>query len=272
MDGVDVLSISMGGDGDQADPYYRDPIAIGGFRAMQLGIFVSCSAGNSGPRESSVGNVAPWIMTVGASSIDRDFPAYVLLGNKRIYRGISLYSGRKLGNEPVGLVYHKGKNSSSNFCLAGTLEPAVVHGKVVICDKGRNRRTEKGVVVLKAGGVGMILVDTVAMKELTADSHLVPTVGVGKKVGNLIKKYVKTGRNPTVVLGFRGMVVDVRPSPMVASFSSRGPNPITPEILKPDVIGPGVNILAAWPEVASPTHLEEDRRITKFNIVSGIPL
>ncbi|KAF2317324.1 hypothetical protein GH714_020177 [Hevea brasiliensis] len=41
-------------------------------------------------------------------------------------------------------------------------------------------------------------------------------------MGNLFKNYVKTDVNRTVVLGFRGMVVNVRPSPMVASFSSRG--------------------------------------------------
>jgi hypothetical protein len=34
---------------------------------------------------------------------------------------------------------------------------------------------------------------------------------------------------------------------MVASFSSRGPYLFAPELLKPDVIAPGVNILAAWP-------------------------
>nr|GEX35781.1 subtilase 1.3 [Tanacetum cinerariifolium] len=33
---------------------------------------------------------------------------------------------------------------------------------------------------------------------------------------------------------------------MVAAFSSRGPNFISLEILKPNLVAPGVNILIAW--------------------------
>jgi hypothetical protein len=75
--------------------------------------------------------------------------------------------------------------------------------------------------------------------------------------------------NPTAVLSFGGTVLDVRPSPVVAAFSSRGPNLVTREILKPDLIGPGVNILAAWSETIGPTGLETDTRKTQFNIMSG---
>ena len=90
-DGVDVLSMSLGGG---SAPYYRDTIAIGAFTATEKGIFVSCSAGNSGPGESTLANVAPWIMTVGAGTLDRDFPAYALLGNGHLLTGVSLYSGK----------------------------------------------------------------------------------------------------------------------------------------------------------------------------------
>ncbi|XP_048227839.1 subtilisin-like protease SBT1.8 [Ricinus communis] len=272
LDGVDLLSLSLESRASQPLPYYADPIAIGAFSAMEAGILVSCSAGNRGPEKSSVSNVAPWIMTVAAGSIDRDFPAYALLGNKQRVAGVSISRGRRRGmgkRKPVNLVYHKGSNSSSNFCLRGTLEPTLVRGQVVICDQGKISPIEKGLVVHKAGGVGMILVDNTVVKELVAHNHLLPTVAVGKKGGKLIKKYVKTDPNPTVLLSFGGTVVGVRPSPMVAAFSSRGPNPVTPQILKPDIMAPGVNILAAFSEGASPTGLKEDKRITKFLIASG---
>ncbi|KAF2304106.1 hypothetical protein GH714_027279 [Hevea brasiliensis] len=175
-DGVDVLSLSLGGG---SVPYYRDTIAIGAFAAMERGIFVSCSAGNSGPNKATLANVAPWIMTVGAGTLDRDFPAYALLGNNNRFTGVSLYSGTGMGNKQLGLVYNKG-NSSSNLCLPGSLEPAFVRGKLVVCDRGINARVEKGAVVRDAGGIGMILANTEASgEELVADSHLLPAVAVG---------------------------------------------------------------------------------------------
>lgn len=267
LDGVDVLSLSLGGG---SAPYYRDTIAIGAFTAMERGIFVSCSAGNGGPSRASLANTAPWIMTVGAGTLDRDFPAYALLGNKNRFTGVSLYSGTGMGKKPVALVYNKGSNSSSNLCLAGSLEPELVRGKVVVCDRGVNARVEKGGVVRAAGGVGMIIANTAASgEELVADSHLLPAVAVGRKVGDLIRQYAQSDPNPTAVISFGGTVLDVRPSPVVAAFSSRGPNLVTPQILKPDVIGPGVNILAAWSEAIGPTGLEEDSRKSQFNIMSG---
>ncbi|CAJ1943622.1 unnamed protein product [Sphenostylis stenocarpa] len=61
----------------------------------------------------------------------------------------------------------------------------------------------------------------------------------------------------------------VKPAPMVASFSSRGPNLLDPAILKPDVTAPGVNIIAAYSEGISPTGLESDKRITPYMALSG---
>lgn len=270
-DGVDVLSLSLGGG---SAPYFRDTIAIGAFSAIEKGIFVSCSAGNSGPTKASLANTAPWIMTVGAGTLDRDFPAFAVLGNGKKFTGVSLYSGTGMGRKSVGLVYagvSGRRNGSSNLCMPGSLDSSLVKGKVVVCDRGVNPRVEKGEVVKEAGGIGMILANTAANgEELVADSHLIPAVAVGMKIGEEIREYVRNaGRKARALLSFGGTVLNVRPSPVVAAFSSRGPNLVTPQIMKPDVIGPGVNILAAWSEIAGPTGLEKDTRKTKFNIMSG---
>uniref|UniRef100_A0A2N9JBA5 Subtilisin-like protease fibronectin type-III domain-containing protein n=1 Tax=Fagus sylvatica TaxID=28930 RepID=A0A2N9JBA5_FAGSY len=69
-DGVDVLSLSLGG--------------------------------NSGPDSSTVSNAAPWIMTVAASYIDRSFPTTVKLGNGKTFEGSSLYTGKRTKQLPLG--------------------------------------------------------------------------------------------------------------------------------------------------------------------------
>ncbi|MBA0557709.1 hypothetical protein Golob_014758 [Gossypium lobatum] len=167
-----------------------------------------------------------------------------------------------------------GSNSSSpnpsSLCLDGTLDPHVVSGKIVICDRGINPRVQKGQVVKDAGGVGMILTNTAANgEELVADCHLLPAVAVGEMEGKAIKHYALTNGKPTATLAFLGTRLGVRPSPVVAAFSSRGPNFLTLEILKPDVVAPGVNILAAWTGELGPSSLPTDHRRVRFNILSG---
>ncbi|CAI9098746.1 OLC1v1035444C1 [Oldenlandia corymbosa var. corymbosa] len=270
-DGVNILSISLGGG---ISSYYRDSLAIATFGAMEKGVFVSCSAGNGGPEPVSLTNVSPWITTVGASTMDRDFPATVKLGTGRVFTGTSLYQGRAiLSKEAKYSMVYFGSNSTSptpsSLCLEGTLDRHSVAGKIVICDRGISPRVQKGQVVKEAGGIGMILCNTdVNGEELVADSHLIPAVAVGETVGKLIKNYAST-RKATATLQFLGTKTGIRPSPVVAAFSSRGPNFLSLEILKPDFVAPGVNILAAWTGDLGPSSLPTDRRRTKFNILSG---
>ncbi|XAR66181.1 Cucumisin [Bertholletia excelsa] len=271
-DGVNVLSISLGGG---VSSYYRDSLSIATFGAMERGVFVSCSAGNGGPDPISLTNVSPWITTVGASTLDRDFPSIVKLGNGSSITGVSLYKGgRNLSNEKQYPLFYTGSNSSSpdanSLCLEGTLDPKNVAGKIVICDRGISPRVQKGQVVKNAGGVGMILVNTAANgEELVADCHLLPAVAVGENAGKSIKHYALTNPKATATLSFLGTKLGVRPSPVVAAFSSRGPNFLTLEILKPDMVAPGVNILAAWTRDMGPSSLATDRRRVNFNILSG---
>ncbi|XP_059303014.1 subtilisin-like protease SBT1.4 [Lycium ferocissimum] len=267
-DGVHVISLSVGADG-YAPEYDTDSIAIGAFGASEHGVVVSCSAGNSGPGASTAVNVAPWILTVAASTIDREFPADVILGDGRIFGGVSLYSGDPLDDAQLPLVYSG--DCGSQLCYPGKLDPSKVAGKIVLCDRGGNARVEKGSAVKQAGGVGMVLANLAdSGEELVADSHLIPGTMVGQKAGDKIRDYVKSDPKPTATITFRGTVIGKSPSaPRIAAFSARGPNYVTPEILKPDVTAPGVNILAGWTGSVGPTDLEIDKRRVEFNIISG---
>ncbi|CAK7356500.1 unnamed protein product [Dovyalis caffra] len=222
-----------------------------------------------GPDAYTAVNIAPWILTVGASTIDREFPADVVLGNGRVFNGVSLYSGDPLVDYKLPLVY--AGDVGNRYCYMGRLSPSKVQGKIVVCDRGWNARVEKGAAVKLAGGLGMILANTAdSGEELIADSHLLPATEVGEIAANKIREYIRLGQYPTATILFRGTIIGTSPAaPKVAAFSSRGPNYLTPEILKPDVIAPGVNILAGWTGLVGPTDLELDPRRVEFNIISG---
>ena len=78
-DGVDIITLSVGH--QETEVFYRDPLAIGSFHAMEKGILTVNSAGNSGPFHLSITSLAPWLLTVAASTIDRRIIDKVLLGN-----------------------------------------------------------------------------------------------------------------------------------------------------------------------------------------------
>lgn len=134
----------------------------------------------------------------------------------------------------------------------------------MVCDRGMNARVEKGSAVKLAGGSGMILPNTAESGEelmLTLILYLRPWLA--KLL--VIRSVIISNR-----VNFRGTVIGSSPpAPIVAAFSSRGPNRSTPEILKPDVIAPGVNILAGWMGASAPTDLDIDPKRVVFTLASG---
>ncbi|XP_074568373.1 subtilisin-like protease [Curcuma longa] len=259
-DGVDVLSLSVGG---RSMPFHSDPVSIGGYAAIKKGIFVSCSAGNSGPTPETLSNDAPWLLTVAASTTDRTLKATVKLGDGQEFDGETL-SQKPLdfGSTMLPLVWAgDGRTPNAAMCTNGSLDVMDVKGKVVVCERGENGRTEKGNIVKSAGGAGMVLMNQQLDGYSTlADQHVLPTSHVAYDYGSKIKTYIKSTKNPTAAIVFKGTVMGAPHSPAVASFSSRGPSKVSPGILKPDITGPGVSILAAWPSPASSA---------SFNIQSG---
>lgn len=152
-DGVDVLSLSIG---EFNTNLYEDTIAIASFGAMQKGIFISCAAANSGPFNSTLSNEAPWILTVGASSIDRSIRATVRLGDGEQFDGESIFQPKDFKPTLLPLVYLNGKPETAT-CTAGSLNGTDLRGKIVLCDRGgATGRVDKGSVVQSAGGAAMI--------------------------------------------------------------------------------------------------------------------
>ncbi|KAL0542432.1 hypothetical protein IC582_022541 [Cucumis melo] len=267
-DGVDIISLSVGPKRPIPN-YFNDPIAIGTFHAMRNGILTSSSAGNEGPRPFTLTNFSPWALSVAASTTDRRFLTAVQLGDGRKFNGVTIntfdlngtqYPLVHAGNIPNVTGGFNG--SISRFCLGNSVDRELVKGKIAVCDS----------IVLPSdvgsleSALGIIMQDG-SPKDLTAAFPL-PASHLGTQQRPLISSYLNLTRIPTATI-LKSTELKLEAAPLVASFSSRGPNPTTPDILKPDVIGPGVEILAAWSPIRSPSDAKGDNRKLLFNIISG---
>ncbi|XVF68657.1 hypothetical protein PTKIN_Ptkin11bG0019000 [Pterospermum kingtungense] len=262
-DGVDLITISIGS--ESAPEFSDDPIAIGAFHAAEKGILIMQSAGNSGTSGlQSVSSVAPWILTVAASSTDRLFVDKVVLGNGKTLTGFSINSF-SLNGKKFPLVH--GLQASSNcgetnagLCDSGCLNSTLVKNKIVLCDVSTGLDEAYG-----SGALGSILptrIDNV--------SFVVPLPVSALSTDNYasVMSYMNTTKQPVAEI-LRTEAIKDPSAPVIAPFSSRGPNIIVPDILKPDISAPGVDILAAYsPAVPPSTTVTDDRRV-KYNIISG---
>ncbi|WP_406636515.1 S8 family serine peptidase [Amycolatopsis sp. WGS_07] len=249
-DGVDVINYSITTSTGAVD----DPVAYAFYNAAKAGVFVSAAASNNGAGPSTVQSNYPWVTTVAAGTDNVAHHTTLTLGNGATYVGVGL--GSAVPSSPVALPAQVGLSGADPVKLAqcyskewdpslpgGVLDPAKVKGKIVVCDRGANDRVDKSRAVAEAGGVGMVLVNP-GPNTLNADLHAIPTVHLDPAAGTPVKAYVSATANPTAALS--ASRDDQVTAPLVASFSSRGPAQATGgDLLKPDLLAPGVDLLAA---------------------------
>ncbi len=264
-DGVDVINYSISG----SLTNFADPVEIMFMFAADYGVFVAASAGNSGPATSTVAHPSPWITTVAAGTHNRTGTGQVVV-NGITYNGASMSpavtTGVLVNAEFAGAA---GSDSSeARRCFAAednggvdVLDPVVVTGKIVICDRGTNALVNKSLAVKRAGGIGMILLN-VSVNNTPALIHSVPTIHLEVTDAAAIKAYAAANPLGTAQIKKAKMVFNL-PAPYTASFSSRGPLLAgAGDLLKPDLIAPGQDILAA----VAPTDANSGR---SFDLYSG---
>ncbi|KDP27285.1 hypothetical protein JCGZ_21016 [Jatropha curcas] len=228
--GVDIISVSIGG--ERIRNYFEDPIAIGSFHAMKRGILTSCSAGNWGPEPSTVINVAPWILTVAASSIDRKFKTPFKLDNGMKAEGVSIntFSPRKkmypLTNGAHATNVTMGFYGNISACASGTLGRDKVQGKIVYCLLREGYHPDYTVKELKGAGIIM----SIDKQEGGTYKSLVAATIVNVKEGHDIDLYINTTKNPQAII-YKTRTVKAR-APALATFSGRGPQVLNLNILK----------------------------------------
>ncbi|HEY6634930.1 MAG TPA: S8 family serine peptidase, partial [Acidimicrobiia bacterium] len=271
-DGVDVINYSIGGG---ASLLGGDEISF--LFAEDAGVHVATSAGNEGPGDATVGGpgTVPWMTTVGASTQERFFEGRIEIRVPRNLndalkespevneaRGLGFgwykwfqkwwekakyktyeFDGASLtlGTDRVPIV--DAADAGDELCQPGNLDPAVVEGAIVLCQRGVVGRADKGLAVEMAGGVGMVLYNTTNDDNLFTDPQLVPTVMVDETPGSEIKALIAAGNIADARI-VTGEVSKWDSAPSMTIFSSRGPNPVAPDIIKPDVTAPGMQILA----------------------------
>ncbi|KAL6204524.1 hypothetical protein ACLB2K_021791 [Fragaria x ananassa] len=276
-DGVDIITASVAF--SMIQEFDVDPLAIGTFHAMEKGILTSHAAGNNRPSGATVSSVAPWVLTVAASSMDQRIIDKVVLGNETTVIGSSVNSFT-LNATSFPLIH--GKDASRNCtgteardCEQGYLDSDLVKGKVLLCDRYRLLEA------FQSGALGSILPKFRAVDDA---SYVLPLAGmtINNENYNVVMSYMNSTRDPRVNI-LKSEVIKNPAAPAVASFSARGPNLILPDIIKPDIrpspvtepspagdglSAPGIEIFAAFSSASISTTPGDMRRVN-YNIQSG---
>ncbi|KAJ1297909.1 hypothetical protein BS78_01G414200 [Paspalum vaginatum] len=247
-DGVDIISASLGPRVlPSSPPNYQNPVTLGAFRAVAQGVLVVASAGNKGPDAGTVTNDAPWHLTVAAGSIDRDLSAGLVLGSGVIIRGQSSLQGTRTSDTeeyPLHCVTVGGLQGCAS------LKVEEVDRRFVVCDdagvQDRDARIQIVQMLYNANAAYVVLVSEYKLGDTIP---LLPygkgTIQVRAVDGEKIKNYCQSPDAKVNNVWFRGTSVDVAGAPVVAYFSGRGPSKNNPNVLEPDILAPGLNVLAA---------------------------
>ncbi|KAH7663614.1 Tripeptidyl-peptidase II protein [Dioscorea alata] len=238
-DGVDVLSISLGVNNV---PLYKDPVAIAGFAAIEKGILVVTSTGNDGPFLGTLHNGAPWLITVGASTVDRKLGGIIELGNGVIITGQSLYLGSEALPSKLPLVDMGG-------CENETLLDKVGY-KIVVCQTLTLEDVISSVAFAKVAAGLFVSKDPLAELSIRLTQ---PGAILSPEDGNEILDYIN----------------QQEPAPQVTTYSSRGPSMSCSTVLKPDIVAPGALVLASWSENSSVGLVGSDLLYNSYNVISG---
>ncbi|KAI4330266.1 hypothetical protein MLD38_028566 [Melastoma candidum] len=262
-DGVDIITASLGS--ENPPPIEEDVLAIGSFHALAKGILMTQSAGNSGPIWQTTSSTAPWILSVGASTFDRKIITKVLAGTKTVVVGRSANGFDPTGYVPI--VY--GKDAGDGTCDEAALKSCEVScvvrekvlGKILVCDDEQSGPD----TAINTGAAGLV---TPLSRPDVAFVSPIPSTSLADAEYNNFVSYLSKTRAPKGNILKSEAIYDPT-APLVASFSSTGPNYNIADIMKPDVTAPGVDILAAFSLQASPSGLAGDPRSVAYNFLSG---
>src|SRR6266481_6005590 len=248
-DGMDVINMSLGGGING----FKDQLTVASNRAANAGVVVAIAAGNSGPGVNTVespGQAADAI-TACASTNNHFFGIPVIVAATTFGAAVGDFNAF----DPAVTAQLANWNGTAATAAAGaatqacTPIPAGTHtGKIVVIDRGVCTFSTKIRNARNAGAFGVLVVnnapgDPAAMgQDGTADQPATPAVMLAQNDRGAIRGAAATNASATAN-GTSFAEVLTNNQNFLAGFSSRGPANLLD--IKPDVCGPGVNVLSS---------------------------
>ncbi|PWA43459.1 subtilisin-like protease [Artemisia annua] len=218
IDGVDVLSMSVHSDTKSSikshtTPWHKDPIAIASFTATKKGIFVSMTGGNGGSNFPTISNDMPWVLTVAAGTMDRQFSCLITLGNGVFAPGSSLYHDSFTSSQ-IPMFFMGQCNNISHGA----------QNKIGVCSSENEPLGSQFLMVQNSKvAAGVFITDKDFKLEFT--EYDFPVVFVSLQDGRIVRDYIREeGGQATGKISFHLTRLGIVPAPMVSEFSSRGPS------------------------------------------------
>lgn len=247
---VDVINYSIGGG---AQPW-TEAGSLAFLAAVDAGVFVSASAGNSGPNPSTNGHNQPWVMTVAngthnRAAINYQFtvtgpvtPVPAGLVGQTMFLG-AVGTAHTVAYVGTPLIVSPGVDTTNDGCAA--YPPGTFTGGIALIRRGTCAFAIKVQNASDAGAVGVFITNNQAGNISPAGTSAVtfPVFGITQAQGNALRDYVVANGSATVDVPLAAPILATQ-GDVVNNSSSRGPSAF--EIIKPDIMGPGTNILAAY--------------------------
>lgn len=263
---VDVVNYSIGGGSSP----WTEAVSQSFLAATDNGVFVSASAGNSGPGPATLGHVEPWTSTVGASTHTRGFETL-----------LSITGPGTPGPEVTDIAYLTSNGPAitapitagiqySEIVDPANLEACVpfpansFDGLVALVSRGACSFEDKVNNSSDAGAIAVIVHNddrAVAFGMNVGNTTTVPSLSIPQADGFALRDFILSDAGAQVEI-INPAIINTEQADVMAGFSSRGPSPF--EVNKPDVTGPGVSILAAFNDNEVPASADEE-----YGIISG---
>ncbi len=245
-DMVNVINYSIGPGGNP----WTDMVEVAFLDATAAGIFVSVSAGNSGPGAGTIEHSSPWTSSVAASTHSRVIAniMHVETPGDDLLNLIAIPGdGTVISSEISGHIRWSGDVDPANIGACLAFPDGSFDGVIGLAQRGGCDFLVKLNNLAAAGATYAIIYNNVAGPPITMGFDPLPdipgvmtTLEQGLAIADLISGVPEA--EVTITVG-AFVILNSDWNDIMAGFSSRGPSQW--ELLKPDYAAPGVNVLAA---------------------------